>query len=110
MNEFMNELKKDSPNPTYSCGICGKIHTSIEQRMECEQKCLAERKKAEAALAKQKLDEEKAKDRKEILDLYNTLEDKLSKYLKKYGNFDYVTTNAARLNQMFDTLFEKWWG
>lgn len=106
MNEFKNNLNE---NPTYACGICHKNYKSIEERMECEKKCLTERKKTEAAIAKQKLQEEKEKDRQELLKLGNEFEAKFSAYLKKYNG---ITTYSTKpdMDRLLDSLFERWWG
>ena len=43
----------------YHCAICGKPYDTVDKRVACETKCLAERKKAQAELEKKKLEEKK---------------------------------------------------
>lgn len=64
-----NNMKNDTKvnNKLYTCGICGKTFATIEERNVHEAQCIADRKKAEAALAKKKLEDEKLLVRKKLI-------------------------------------------
>lgn len=70
----------------YCCAICGKGYETIEERAACETKCIADRKKAEEALKKQKLEEEKNERKKEIEVKWKELNELTSEYIKDYGS------------------------
>ena len=73
-------------NNVYTCGVCGKTYETLEERNKCEAKCLADRKKAEAALAKKKLEDEKTARKTEIEKKYKELGELMKKYCKDYGS------------------------
>lgn len=83
-----NNMKKDTKtnNKLYTCGICGKTFATIEERNVHEAKCIADRKKAEAALAKKKLEDEKAARKEEIDKKYKELNVLIDNYIKDYGS------------------------
>ena len=75
--------------PIYKCGICDSEYPSVQERMNCEMKCIKkqkddERKAAEAKkVAEQKL-------RKEAVDEAIKRAAKLqSEYVKDYGHYEY---------------------
>lgn len=73
----------------YECGICNKLYNTIEERMACESKCVAERKAAEEEKRKAEL-AEMQKARKEEVDLaYRDYLELRSAYLKDYGHYTY---------------------
>lgn len=83
-----NNMKKDTKinNKLYTCGICGKTFSTIEERNVHEAKCIADCKKAEAALAKKRLEEEKNVRKTEIEKKYKELGELMKKYCKDYGS------------------------
>ena len=89
MNEFKKKLNTNEATsedaPIYVCGICGKAHRTIEDRMACESKCYEERKKAEEALKKQQLAKEQAKRKDEIETRYAELRQLIKSYCNDYG-------------------------
>lgn len=106
-----NTMKKNEElkNKLYKCGICGKAFETIEERNVHETKCIAERKKAEAALAKKKLEDEKNTRKEEIDKKYNELRKLVNGYCKDYGSIQigdsrYFDDNFPSLSKLLG-----WW-
>ena len=38
--KYADEMKNMEVKMTYECGVCGKLHTTIAERIKCEQACL----------------------------------------------------------------------
>ena len=57
----------------YHCAICGKSYDTVDERVACETKCLAARKKAQAEIEKKKLEEKKNARKAEIEKKYKEL-------------------------------------
>ena len=98
-----NNMKKDTKinNKLYTCGICGKTFATIEERNVHEAQCIADRKKAEAALAKKKLEDEKAARKAEIDKKYKELNVLIDNYIKDYGS---IQIGEARYFDDFPAL------
>ena len=76
----------DSNKATYRCAICGKAYDTIDERVACETKCLAARKKAQAELEKKRLEEKKTTRKAEIENKYKELSALVKDYCKDYGS------------------------
>ena len=83
-------------NKMYTCAICGKSYTDLSERIACETKCLAERKKAED---EKKRNETKAKQNKSEKEIYEIL-DKAENMIKEHLN----TYNSITLNDDYPCL------
>lgn len=70
----------------YHCAICGKPYDTVDDRVACETKCLAARKKAQAELEKKKLEEKKNTRKAEIEKKYKELATLVNDYCKDYGS------------------------
>ena len=70
----------------YHCAICGKPYDTVDERVACETKCLAERKKAQAEIEKKKLEEKKNTRKAEIEKKYKELATLVNDYCKDYGS------------------------
>lgn len=80
---------KMAVQPKYKCGICDKIHDSIEQRMLCEQKCLTKQKEeAKKALEEKRKNEEIAR-HKEVCEAIDRTEELIEAFIEDYGYFKY---------------------
>lgn len=90
MNEFATTLNNTdfatSVHKQYTCGICGRIHATVEERMKCEASCVEHKKKAEEAAKKKKLEEEKVVRKKEIEIKYKELANLVASFVKDYGS------------------------
>lgn len=86
-NYDVNSLKiTDTNKAQYNCAICGKSYDTIDERVACETKCLADRKKAQAALEKKKLEEKKSTRKAEIEKKYKELTTLVRDYCHDYGS------------------------
>ena len=85
----MEEMK------TFECAICGKAHTNLEDRINCEMSCLKEQKVLEKKqaeenkqkakqLAKEKLDEAIS----ELAIKYVSVFEQFLEYNKEYGDYE----------------------
>lgn len=70
----------------YHCAICGKPYDTVDERVACETKCLAARKKAQAEIEKKKLEEKKNTRKAEIEKKYKELAVLMNDYCKDYGS------------------------
>ena len=70
----------------YHCAICGKSYDTVDERVACETKCLAARKKAQAEIEKKKLEEKKNTRKAEIEKKYKELATLVNDYCKDYGS------------------------
>ena len=66
----------------YHCAICGKSYDTVDERVACETKCLAARKKAQAEIEKKKLEEKKNTLKAEIEKKYKELATLVNDYCK----------------------------
>lgn len=99
----------DSNKATYRCAICGKAYDTIDERVACETKCLAARKKAQAELEKKKLEEEKVTRKAEIEKKFKELSNLVNDYCKDYGSLQlgesrYFDDNLPTLSKLLG-----WW-
>ena len=79
----------DSNKTTYRCAICDKAYDTIDERVSCETKCLAARKKAQAELEKKRLEEKKTTRKAEIEKKYKELSALVKDYCKELGESRY---------------------
>lgn len=87
----MFEIDEDDKmyyRPAYKCGICGKEHSSVQERMNCEMKCIKKQEEEEKKVAEAKKKAEQSTRKKEVEDsIHNTLEI-IKKYFNDYGYSD----------------------
>lgn len=93
----------------YHCAICGKPYDTVDERVACETKCLAERKKAQAEIEKKKLEEKKNTRKAEIEKKYKELATLVNDYCKDYGSLQlgesrYFEDNIPTLSKLLG-----WW-
>ena len=93
----------------YHCAICGKPYDTVDERVACETKCLAERKKAQAELEKKKLEEKKNTRKAEIEKKYKELSTLVKNYINDYGSLQigdtrYFDDNIPTLSKLLG-----WW-
>ena len=99
----------DSNKATYRCAICGKAYDTIEERVSCETKCLAARKKAQAELEKKRLEEKKTTRKAEIEKKYKELATLVNDYCKDYGSLQLCESRC--FEDSIPTLYKilGWW-
>lgn len=88
----------------YHCAICGKPYDTVDERVACETKCLAERKKAQAELEKKKLEEKKNTRKAEIEKKYKELATLVNDYCKEFGESLYFEDDIPTLSKLIG-----WW-
>lgn len=93
----------------YHCAICGKPYDTVDERVACETKCLAARKKAQAEIEKKKLEEKKNTRKAEIEKKYKELETLVNDYCKDYGSLQlgesrYFEDDISTLSKLLG-----WW-
>ena len=93
----------------YHCAICGKPYDTVDERVACETKCLAERKKAQAELEKKKLEEKKTTRKKEIEKKYKELSTLVKNYINDYGSLQIGDTRYFDDNMPTLSKLLGWW-
>ena len=83
-----NENKMYS-NPQYKCGICGTIFDSIEERMNCEAKCIRKQKEEAKKAAEAKVKEERETRRAEVTAAIERASELLNQFISDYGTYSY---------------------
>lgn len=90
----------------YVCAICGREYKTIDERVECETKCLKARYEAEELKRKQILEEEKELRRLEIEDKYDELMTLIRDYMKNYGT---LKLRSRDEDNFWPNWLGKWW-
>ena len=93
----------------YHCAICGKPYDTVDKRVACETKCLAERKKAQAELEKKKLEEKKTTRKEEIEKKYKELSTLVKNYINDYGSLQIGDTRYFDDNMPTLSKLLGWW-
>ena len=88
----------------YHCAICGKSYDTVDERVACETKCLAARKKAQAEIEKKKLEEKKNTRKAEIEKKYKELATLVNDYCKEFGESLYFGDDIPTLSKLIG-----WW-
>ena len=95
----------------YHCAICGNPYDTVDERVACETKCLAARKKAQAEIEKKKLEEKKntrkaeiEKKYKELVTLVNDYCKDVNDYCKEFGESRYFEDDIPTLSKLIG-----WW-
>ena len=93
----------------YHCAICGKPYDTVDERVACETKCLAARKKAQAEIEKKKLEEKKNTRKAEIEKKYNELSTLVKNYINDYGSLQIGDTRYFDDNMPTLSKLLRWW-
>ena len=88
----------------YHCAICGKPYDTVDERVACETKCLAARKKAQAEIEKKKLEAKKNTRKAEIEKKYKELATLVNDYCKEFGESHYFEDDIPTLSKLIG-----WW-
>ena len=83
-----NENKIDS-KPTFTCGICGTEHTSIQARASCELSCFKKQKEDEKKVLEAKRKAEQAERKAEVDAALKNFSKLAEAYAKDYGHYEY---------------------
>lgn len=98
-----------SNKATYRCAICGKAYDTIDERVACETKCLAARKKAQVELEKKRLEEKKTARKAEIEKKYKELATLVKDYCKDYGSLQIGESNCFEDDYPTLSKLLGWW-
>lgn len=93
----------------YHCAICGKPYDTVDERVACETKCLAARKKAQAEIEKKKLEEKKNTRKAEIEKKYKELSTLMKNYINDYGSLQIGDTRYFDDNMPTLSKLLGWW-
>lgn len=93
----------------YRCAICGKAYDTIDERVACETKCLAARKKAQVELEKKRLEEKKTARKAEIEKKYKELATLVNDYCKDYGSLQIGESNCFEDDYPTLSKLLGWW-
>lgn len=74
---------------TYKCGICGKEHPSVQERMNCEMACVRKQQEEERKAAEAKKKEEQKIRKEEVDAALRNLHKLVSAYVEDYGYYSY---------------------
>ena len=100
---------KVSNKMVYHCAICGKPYDTVDERVACETKCLAARKKAQAEIEKKKLEEKKNTRKAEIEKKYKELSALVKNYINDYGSLQIGDTRYFDDNMPTLSKLLGWW-
>ena len=93
----------------YHCAICGKPYDTVDERVACETKCLAARKKDQAEIEKKKLEEKKNTRKAEIEKKYKELSTLVKNYINDYGSLQIGDTRYFDDNMPTLSKLLGWW-
>ena len=93
-------------NKMYECAICGKSYPSIDQRVECETKCLAERKKLEEEMKRNQYNTKRDESAREINKALYDVNEMITEHLKKYTSLS-LSDDYPQLRYIFNR--SAWW-
>ena len=74
---------------TYKCGICGKEHDTVYDRMNCEMECVRKQQEEERAAAEAKRQEEKKIRKAEVDEAFIHLYKLATAFVNDYGHYEY---------------------
>ena len=89
----MEEKKNIYCKFTYKCGICGKEHSSVYDRMNCEMACVKKQQEEERKAAEEKKKAEQKARKTEVDEALEHLHELVSTYVKDYGHYEYGDGN-----------------
>jgi hypothetical protein len=95
--------------PQYKCGICGRAYNEVQERMNCEMKCvkIKEEKEKQAAEAKKKAEKDARK--KEVDEAFKNLLKLHDAYVKDYGYYEYECSDADKRTISIPSWPNKFW-
>ena len=79
----------------YICGICGARYESVQERANCELKCVKKIEEEERKAAEAKRIEEQADRKFEVDNAYKTFTELAKKYAEDYGSYEYEGETLA---------------
>ena len=71
----------------YTCALCGKHYATVEERNECEARCIRKQKEEAKKIAAQEKAKQQEADAKKIREDVKALSDAISEYVDKYDEY-----------------------
>lgn len=89
----------------YTCALCGKHYGTVEERNECEARCIRKQKEEAKKIAAQEKAKQQEADAKKIREDFKALSDAISEYVEKYDEYpDY-----GRPIEIHAGVHHPWW-
>lgn len=105
----MEEKKTIHCKFTYQCGICGKEHQSVYDRMNCEMECVKRQQEEERKAAEEKQRAEQKSRKDEVDKALEHLHALVSAYVKDFGNYEYGDGNPRPTFYWPSRLWNYFW-
>ena len=105
----MKEENKMYPKPQYKCAICGEIYDDVQNRMNCEMKCLKKQQEEEKKAAEDKKRAEKDIRQKEVTVALDNAFTLVNKFIEDYGSYKYDGKLNALEARNMDFFPSKLW-
>ena len=74
---------------SYKCAICGEVYNNVQDRMNCEMKCIKKQEEEEKKAAEEKKKAEKNEREQEVNAALDNAYSLVDKYIEDYGSFVY---------------------
>lgn len=105
-------MKKDEnkiyTKPQYKCAICNEIYDDVQDRMNCEMKCIAKQKEEEKKAAEAKKKAEKDTRKKEVDEAFANFKKLINAYCEDYGPYE-CTSRADDYNWWPNKFWHHFW-
>lgn len=98
-------IKSIEPEKLY-CAICGNSYECVEDRAECEAKCIKERQEAEEKRKQFEYDEAKNASEEEIWDALSSVNKMIAEHLNRFETLS-LKHNYPYLRYLFKSV--GWW-
>lgn len=106
-------MKNDDNNmyvkPQYKCAICGEIYDDVQNRMNCEMKCLKKKQEEEKKAAEAKKKAEKDARKKEVDEAFENLIKLHDAYIEDYGYYEYERNDIDKSTISMPHWPNKFW-
>lgn len=108
-----NENNMYAAKLQYKCGVCGEVYDSIQERMNCEMKCLKKKQEEERKAAEEKKKQEKNARFSEASAALDNAFTLVNKCVEDYGSFEYngkvKDLNLANMDFFPSKLWHHFW-
>lgn len=91
----------------YTCAICGESYETVEERVECESKCLVERKKADEDKKREEYEKKRKSSENEIYAALSVVNEMIATHIKDYKKLS-LNKNFPYLKYVFSNN-SLWW-
>ena len=88
----------------YCCAICGNGYKTVDERSECEAKCIKERKEAEAQMKLIEEKENRLRSEKAIEEIFEQADEMIKAHFEKYETLN-ICKNYHYLSYVFKKPF-----